>query len=83
VQCIVVDPSGVQQVVLHYQFTPLYGEAEAKTVALTPADNLYAGTFGPLGQEGTLRYRVEARDKAGNVSESPIEIRNVVYAADY
>jgi hypothetical protein len=83
VRCAVVDASGVQQVILRYWFTPYEGQAEQGTVPMTPADNLYAGSFGPLGQEGTLRYRVEARDRAGNASESSIEMRDVVYAVDY
>jgi hypothetical protein len=83
VQCVVADPSGIQNVVLAFLFTPAEGSAQSGTVKMTPADNLYVATLDPLQEEGKLRFRIEARDRAGNASTSPMEFRDVRYAADY
>ncbi len=82
VQCIAVDPSGIRQVVLHYWFDPLEGGVQERRAAMTPADQRYVVTLGELGEEGTLRYRVEAQDRAGNQSNSPIELREVTYGLE-
>jgi hypothetical protein len=77
-----VDPSGIQGVRLRLWFTPLEGDTQERTTMMTPADNLYAASFGPLGAEGTLRYRIEAQDKAGNVSNTPVDLREVTYGLE-
>jgi hypothetical protein len=49
---------------------------------MTPADERYAVTLGEFGAEGTLRYQVVARDRAGNQTESPTELRQVTYGLE-